>query len=115
MWRSAPRNPGSRRHREAFRSLQCRPLDDALQKADIVDIYDQATRQLCQILSVEYSTLENAVCLLRCYVTLRIAQGESSFDWDAFVADVFGVHGDEHAIRNGVRHLQDLRKMLGVL
>ena len=57
---------------------------------------------------VEYLILHNAVCVPRCYVTVRIAQQESSFSWDAFVADVFGVHGDEQAVENGKRHLTEI-------
>ena len=60
-------------------------------------------------MSVDSLTLGDTVCfVLRCYVTLRIAQRHPCFDWDAFVADVFGVHGDERAIMNGVRHLKQI-------
>ena len=75
---------------------------------DLVDSIDQAARELRQVTSIEYLSLDNAICVPRCYVSIRIARQDPSFSWDTFVADVFGVHGNERAVENGKRHLTEI-------
>ena len=103
---SAPRDYGEGRHRPANRSTG----KGTLRSEDFIDNEHRTARRLSKVRSIKHLTLDDVVCVLRCYVTLRLAQLEPFFFWDSFVADVFGVHGDARAVENGKRKLKEIHE-----